>query len=126
MTSTIKPIEGIKLDKAAEFRPYKNASGCFADLLDENELFILDASLVKPFINELTRLNQLDLIEETLQCLSQRNDGTVLKTAFPNIQAFKQVAIEMQSVPKQLKVLLDKWQSQGAHEIHIDFELKRN
>ncbi len=121
-----KPINGVKLDKPVEFMPYVNSSGCFSKPLDEKEFFTLDAVHVKPFVDELTKLNQLHLIEETLQCLSERKDGTVLNTAFPDIKPFKLVASEMDSIPQELKDLLDKWDSQGAHEINIDFELKRN
>ncbi|ENM5835050.1 hypothetical protein NTH44_003142 [Vibrio metoecus] len=126
MKSEFKPINGIKLDKPVEFIPYVNSSGCFAKPLDENEFFILDAERVKPFVDELTKLNQLHLIEETLQCLSERKDGTVLNTAFPDIKSFKSVASKMDSIPQELKELIEKWDSQGAHEIDISFELKRN
>lgn len=127
MKSEFKPIDGVKLDKPVEFMPCVNTSGCFSEPLDENEFFILDAERVKPFVDELTKLNQLHLIEETLQCLSGRKeDGTALKTAFPDIKSFKLVATKMDSIPQKLKELIEKWDSQGAHEIDIIFELKRN
>lgn len=124
MKSKFRPIDNVKLNKAVEFMPYVNSSGSFSQPLDESELFILDANRVKPFIDELNKLNQLHLIEETLQGLSQRMDGTLLNTAFPDIESFKLVVSEMDSIPQELKGLLEKWVSLGAHEIHINFEEK--
>lgn len=124
MKSKFRPVNGVKLDKPVEFMPYVNSNGSFSQPLDESELFILDAEHVKPFIDELNKLDHLHLVEDTLQSLSQRKDGTLLNTAFPDIESFKLVTSEMDSIPQELKDLLEKWVSLGAHEIHINFEQK--
>lgn len=119
-------IESVKLNKPLEFLPYVNPTGCSGEPLGEDHNFILSESVVQNFVDELASLNRLDLIEETLQSLYQRKDGTPLKTAFPNIKDFRSVAAHMNSIPQELKNLLDTWVELGAHEIDIIFEAKRN
>lgn len=112
-------IDSVKLDRPVEFMPY-----CQGDPLDDAQHFFMDAECVQPFIDELTEIGRIDLIEESLQSLWMRTDGTLLKTAFPDLDDFKSTAEKMKSIPMELVEALCKWNSLGADEIYISFEQK--
>ncbi len=113
-------LEDVKLDAPVEFSPYVNASGHSRPL--NTAYFVLGSSLVKAFFDELQEKGKLEIIEDTLQGLSQRADGTLLKTAFPSLTEFKSAVQDMTSTPKKLLDLLLEWESNGANEIDIAFE----
>ncbi len=117
-------IKGIKQDKPVEFYPYVSRD-CYSEPLDDKEFYLMDASIVQSFIDELAEFGALHLITETLQCLCQRDDGTVLNTAFPEMGEFIQVAQKMQSIPKDLLDNLHRWEYLGANQIDMNFELKK-
>lgn len=112
-------ISSVKLDRPIEFMPYINNRP-----LDEKLFFFMDAERVQSFISELSELGKIGLIEETLQSLCMRADGTLLKTAFPDLDAFITVAEKMKTVPKELIEALSKWKLLGADEVDIHFEQK--
>ncbi|MDH1848004.1 hypothetical protein [Aeromonas caviae] len=112
-------IDSVKLDRPVEFMPY-----CHGEPLDNTQHFFMDAECVQPFIDELTEMGKIDLIEESLQSLWMRKDGTLLKTAFPDLDDFKSTAEKMKSIPRELAESLCKWKSLGANEIDISFEQK--
>jgi len=114
-------ISGVRLDKPVEFAPYV-ARDCYSEPLDNAQFFIMDADSVKPFIDELVELDAIYLIKETLQSLCERKDGTLLKTAFPDLVAFMKIGEKMKTIPKELIEALSKWESLGANELDISFE----
>lgn len=115
--------DAVKLDKPVVFAPFVNNGG-YAESLKDASKFILPADDVKPFIDELVELSQLDIIEDTRQSLCQRADGTLLQTAFPILADLRAVLVEMKKAPKELLELIDVWQVAGANEVNIDFEEK--
>lgn len=117
-------IKGIKQNKPVEFTPYVKSEG-YSKPLDDKEFFILDAESVQPFIDELADLGVLHIIKDTLQCLCERSDGTVLNTAFPCLKEFISITNKMKKLPNELLDRLKEWRSLGANEIEISFELKR-
>ena len=115
--------DAVKLDKPVVFSPFVNNGG-YSQLIDNGQKFTMSADDVQPFIDELVELSELDIIEHTRQALSQRADGTLLQTAFPDLPEFKAVIVKMKSVPKQLLEMVNEWEVSGANEVMIDFEEK--
>lgn len=116
-------IDSVKLDRPVEFMPYVKR-GCYSEPIDDAQCFFMDAECVQPFIDELIEMGRLDLIEESLQSLCMRTDGTLLKTAFPDLDDFSATAEKMKNIPRELVEALCKWKSLGANEIDISFEKK--
>jgi len=73
------------------------------------------------FLDELSLNDDLHIIEDTLQGLAMRTDGTYLLTAFPTLNDFKYVVNSMINIPEKLISLLMKWEEMGSNEISIDF-----
>jgi len=115
-------VNDVKLDKPVEIYPSKTVGVTSTPL--EVKPFILMPEQTVRFINELHSLNALSLIEETLQGLAQRTDGTLLKTAFPTLAEFQNTIEKMSSLPKELLTKLSEWSDMGATEINLDFEEK--
>lgn len=115
--------DAVKLDAPVVFCPYINNRGR-SELIENAQVFTMCAADVKPFIDELTELSQLDIIEDTRQSLAQREDGTLLQTAFPVLADFKAILVEMTSAPKKLIESVDAWQLAGSNEVMIEFEEK--
>ncbi|MUK94766.1 hypothetical protein GNP80_20355 [Aliivibrio fischeri] len=134
-------ITDVKLDQPVEFIPYVNTgahSSCLVDESKEIDSLIMSPDKVQFLINELTELDKLDILEETLQGISCRHDGTPLKTAFPDLIEFKVIIqhinhIYTYPVPSSLYALplkeladkLSQWEKLGANEINIEFEEKQ-
>ncbi|WP_296208737.1 hypothetical protein [Psychrobacter sp. UBA3480] len=114
--------DAVKLDRPVLFSPYINNG--YSCAVEDEQPFTMCADDVKPFIDELAELSQLDIIEDTRQSLVQRHDGTLLQTAFPVLADFKAIIVEMKTAPKKLIELVNIWQASGANEIVIDFEEK--
>lgn len=114
-------IRFVKLDKPVEFQPYIE-NRRHDDRIDPSYTFKLDSELVRPFVNELAELNEIGLVTDTLQSLWTSADGTLLLTAFPDLNSFKSVVSKMNSIPNELKEMVTKWEEIGADEIFIHFE----
>ncbi|MCQ9090988.1 hypothetical protein [Vibrio alginolyticus] len=113
-------IQNTNLNKPVEFWGHKNEDICSTPV-NENAKFIMDSTTVKSFIDELTQLNQLSLIEASLQGLAVREDGTPLLTAFPTLEQFKAIIKKMNTIPQALKECIERWEALGANEMVIDF-----
>lgn len=111
----------VKLDKPVQFWPYYENGG-HASPIEGAKPYIMKPIDVQTMIESLIKVNQLDLIEESLQGLSVRNDGTKLKTAMPLLAEVKATFALIDTVPAELSDLVQAWEIQGANEIHIDFE----
>lgn len=114
-------IDSVKLDRPVEFMPYVKRD-CYSEPIEDAQCFFMDAECVQPFIDELTEMGGIDLIEESLQSLCMRTDGTLLKTAFPDLDDFRSTAEKMKNIPRELVEAICKWKSLGANEIDISFE----
>lgn len=87
-------------------------------------VYVMPPVLASAMIEELTALGQLDIIEQILQGLAVRKDGTLLKMAFQKLDEFIKVGQSLKSLPEAIKAQLLDWQAQGANELHLDFEEK--
>ncbi|WP_435277349.1 hypothetical protein ACMAZF_20200 (plasmid) [Psychrobium sp. nBUS_13] len=115
-------MNNVKLDKAVEIYPSKTVGNISTSL--EVKSFWLTPEQAQAFVKELVDLGCIKLIEETLQGLSKRTDGTPLKTAFPTLIEFEVVAKKVTSLPSEFFVNLQEWSTQGATEVNLDFEEK--
>lgn len=88
------------------------------------EEFILNSYQGAGFIESLKSIDALCLIEETLQGLAQRDDGTLLKTAFPSFEDVSAIIHNINSLPSDFFVIVEKWKTLGSTEICFDFEEK--
>lgn len=87
----------------------------------EGEHYSLSPFDTKYILSQLEQMGRLSLIEDTLQGLSQRLDGTKLKTAFPSLGEIKQCLNDGLMLPVPMLAMLEKWESLGATEISFDF-----
>ncbi len=116
-------ITDVKLDKPVEFCPYYQRGG-YASPIDGAQSFIMKPDDAQTLVKSLIKVNKLDLIEESLQSLAVRRDGTILKTAMPLLSEVKASLSLIDSVPYDLLKMIHAWELQGANEIHIDFEAR--
>lgn len=113
-------IDDVRLDRTVEF--FGNVlDGVHSIPIDGCE-YEMSAEDAQTFIDSLKRKNELQLIEDTLQGICKRKDGTKLKTAFPTMSQFKTVVADLNSFPSSLLDLLPVWESKGVNEIIIHFE----
>ena len=119
-------IKDVDLDLPVEFSPYQKKD-CLIDWIENTEVFIMQPEDAKSFISELNENGLLELIEESLQSLAQRNDGTQLLTAMPYLSEVKAVFSKLSSVPNELLSLLAEWEVLGCNIVDISFvdNLKR-
>ncbi len=113
-------IQNVSLDEPVEFWGHHNEGICSTPV-NENAKYVMDSTTAKRFIDELTQLNQLSLIEASLQGLAVREDGAPLLTAYPTLEAFKAVCSQMKSLPQELKETLSQWEEWSVKNIVIDF-----
>jgi len=119
-------IKDVDLDLPVEFSAY-HKKDCLIGWIENTEVFIMQPKDAKSFISELNENDLLELIEESLQSLAQRNDGTQLLTAMPYLSEVKAVFSELSSVPNELLSLLAEWEVLGCNIVDISFvdNLKR-
>ncbi|MCS6271831.1 hypothetical protein G3489_19340 [Shewanella baltica] len=115
-------INDVRLDKPVEFLGYL-VEGVHSRPVDGCE-YVMSADDAQTFADSLKEKNEQLLIEETLQGLCERTDGTKLKTAFPTMSDFKAVVTNLESFPRALLDLLPVWESKGVNEVTISFEEK--
>lgn len=113
-------MDDVRLDSAVEF--FGNVIDGVHSIPVEGCEYEMSAEDAQAFIDSLKRKNELQLIEETLQGVCKRQDGTKLKTAFPTMSQFKTVVTDLKSFPRELFDLLPVWESKGVNEIIIHFE----
>jgi hypothetical protein len=109
-------IEQCRLDRPVVIYPYFNKGG-FMEQVDGAKPLTLAAPKAEMFIKELRCNENLDLIEESLQSMAQREDGTLLLSSFTSVSEFIKKTngfFEMS--------LINSWIDKGCNQIHIDFE----
>lgn len=72
-------------------------------------------------LDQLTRMGRLCLLTDTMQSLCQRDDGTQLQTAFPDLVDVKDCIKLGLDLPDGLLLKIKEWESLGATEINFDF-----
>ncbi|HBN6205651.1 TPA: hypothetical protein L3M66_004291 [Vibrio parahaemolyticus] len=113
-------IKDANLNLPVELWGHQNDGYCSSPI-NKNTKYVMDSVTAKLFIDELAQLNQLSLIEESLQCVSKLLDGTPVLTAFPTLDQYKAVSKRMKTIPQELKEEIEQWEALGANEIVIDF-----
>jgi len=121
-------LNDIKIDRPIEFIAYKNDGNIHSSYIENNGQLLevtLNEACTKEFVEHLSKTKNKVLVEETLQGLAIRSDGTPLKTAFPTFNEFKK-AIENidRSMFKELINALPEWELCGCNEVVINFEEK--
>lgn len=116
-------IQDVKLDVPVTFFASR-VLGIRSSIIESAITYSMEPHQTKAFISELKDQALLPLIEDTLQSLAQRKDGTLLKHAFPTLDEVKQAFTRLSSIPDDLRNLLNQWEDAGANEVLIEFEQK--
>lgn len=119
-----KPVghDGLKfvdITKDVEIRPYVGTG--YQKPIDD-EIYIMSSSDALAMLNQLSGMGQLKLITETMQSLSQRDDGTLLQTAFPELGEVKDAIERGLTLPQALLEKIEDWDKQGCSTLYFDFE----
>ena len=109
----------IDITKDVEIRPYVGTG--YQEPID-GEIYIMSSSDALAMLNQLAGIGRLKLITETMQSLSQRADGTLLQTAFPELGEVKEAIDRGLKLPQTLLEKIEYWDKQGCSTLNFDFE----
>jgi hypothetical protein len=112
-------LEFVGMGKSVEVYP------CVGDSFLEpiiGQTHILSALDAGDMLGQLLRMGQLRLITDTLQSLSQREDGTLLQTALPTLSDVNTCLSRGLILPKDLIEKINLWETMGCSVINFDFE----
>ena len=87
----------------------------------ENQSYTLRAHEAKAMLSQLVVMGKLSMITHSIQSLAQRDDGTQLQTAFPDIEEVRNCIQSGLELPEQLLAKIKEWESLGATEVNFDF-----
>ncbi|MEM0550236.1 MULTISPECIES: hypothetical protein [Aeromonas] len=113
-------IADVRLDLPAVFQAF-TFIGCGSRPTQNCKQITVAPEEIAPFIDALKSVDRLDLIEETLQDLAMRADGTLLKSASPSLTDFAKVVKQLSATPRTLLQALELWESTDCSEVMIDF-----
>ncbi len=113
-------IKDLNLDLPAEFYAVRT-EGIMSRPLKNSKAYTMQPVELKEFVSELVCQGFSLFIEESLQSLAMRKDGTLLLTSFPEITEVKRVFSGLASVSSELSALVLEWESMGCTEVNIDF-----
>ena len=113
-------IKDVRMDRPIEFVPYI-VEGIHGRPIDTTSL-VLSVAESCLLIDSLTDAGQLSVVEESLQGLCERNDGTKLKTALPTLEELSLALTKIDSTPLALSNSLFEWEKLGCNEVLIHFE----
>lgn len=124
-------INNVRLDRPVEFSGYRLEGNTLEDNTDyvdahfvENCIYTMSPQDIQNFISELRERDNLQLIEESLQGLWLKEDGTPTKSSMPNLSDLKAAMSETNSFPKEFIELVSQWEKLGVNDITITFEEK--
>lgn len=112
-------LQYVALDKGVTVYPTV-MRGCVSYPID-NQSYVLLAHEAKVMLSHLADMGRLSMITETIQSLSQRDDGTQLQTAFPDFADVKDCIQSGLNLPDGLLAKIKEWESLGAAEVNFDF-----
>lgn len=107
----------IMYNEPVEFYAYYG----FSNHKKDSAKYVMSPDDVNIFLNNLEDDGELFLITNTLQSLWQRENGTLLLTAFPSINDFIDITTKLNNVPIELMDIVKQWKEDGACEVNIDF-----
>lgn len=112
-------IDVVRLHKPVEVDGYlKNGhalSGC---------RYLMGAEDIQNFVKALRETDRLEFIEETLQQLWMKEDGTKTKSSWTSIDEFVEVASSVEGFPQELIDLVESWREKHVVEVMLTFEQK--
>jgi|GEM_PF-3365660 len=123
-----KPVDHDGL-KFVDFEKDVEIYPCVGHVYQEpisGEAYRLPALEVKTILSQLISMGQLSLITDTLQSLAQRQDGTNLQTAFPNLCDVKACISRGLILPQALVEKINLWETLNCSVINFDFEELKN
>lgn len=112
-------LQYVDLDKDVTVYPTA-MRGCTSYPID-NQSYVLLAPAAKVMLSQLAVMGRLSMITETMQSLSQMDDGTLLQTAFPDFDNVKDCIQSGLNLPDELLTKIKEWESLGATEVNFDF-----
>ncbi|WP_283392157.1 hypothetical protein [Photobacterium phosphoreum] len=107
----------IMYNEPVEFSAYYG----FSSHKKDSAKYVMLPEDLNVFLNSLEDTGELILIIKTLQSLWQRENGTLLLTAFPSINDFIDITTKLNNVPIELMNMIKQWKEDGACEVNIDF-----
>jgi hypothetical protein len=111
----------VDIEKDVEIYPYAGQRPI------AGETYRLPSLDAKTMLGQLVGMGKLSLITDTLQSLCQRQDGTKLQTAFPDLSDVKACISSGLILPMGLVEKINVWEAMNCSEINFDFEeLKSN
>lgn len=114
-------LQYVDIEKDVEIYPYSGQTPISGETY---RLLSLDAIAM---LYQLKSMGQLSLIDDTLQSLCQRKDGTQLQTAFPDLSDVKACISRGLILPQALVEKINLWETMNCSEITFNFEeLKSN
>ena len=90
------------------------------------ETYCLSSLEVKKMLNQLKSMDLLGLITDTLQSLSQKQDGTKLQTALPAFSDVKKCISSGLVLPQSLVEKINYWETLECSVINFDFEEQKS
>ncbi len=87
----------------------------------EGQIYLLSSIDAKSMIEQLIGMGRLNLLNDTMQSLAERKDGTPLQTAFPSIVEVKNCIDNGLTLPESLLKKIKDWESLNYSEINFDF-----
>lgn len=112
-------LQYVDLKRDVEVYPFI-MRGCVSSPI-ENESYTLTSHEAIAMLALLRRMGKINLITDTMQSLIERNDGTRLLTAFPDLIDVKECIKSGLHLPEGLLAKISVWGSLGATEINFDF-----
>jgi len=86
------------------------------------ETYILSSSDAKSLISQLSEMNHLNVITDTLQSLCSRSDGTNLQTALPQLAEIRSCITSGLKLPEDLIKKIERWELMNCTVLNLDFE----
>lgn len=109
----------VDLNKDVEVYPCVSR-GCVMEPLGDQQ-YLLSSVDVQSMIVQLQCMGRLSLITETIQSLAQKDDGTMLQTAFPSVGDVKACIDAGLRLPETFIAKINEWEAMGSSEVNFDF-----
>lgn len=113
-------------DRPIQLVPYIVNEKGFGEYIENITPVTLTPQQSLAFIEHLVNSHNTNVIEESLQGICKRTDGTLLKSAMPSYSEFTRAIQGIDtSVFAELLNALPYWHHKGCNEVMIHFEERR-
>ena len=113
-------LHDVLSDKPIEFWPYIT-EGFHSELVNGAKEIIVPNSRSGEFINYLLNSKWKGVIEEDLQGIAKKDDGTLLLSTFIPIEIFSKLIFEAGNPFNDISAELKDWKLKGCNEVTINF-----